>query len=86
MVAALAANYTLIPGEVANTYVSSGPDNYITFRWQQFGDTYINGVLQNPQTINHNLPNQGGMWWWTLSPGNELIENITIDQGAAPPS
>lgn len=81
LVAELTANYTIIPGPTADTYVSSGPDNYVTFRWNQFGNTYINGALQSSQTINH--AELTGPWWWKLPAGSEFVENITVNQGSA---
>jgi hypothetical protein len=79
LVAQLTANYSPVPNVAAGTYISSGPDNYVTFNWQQFGNTYINGTLQNVESINHNeLP---GMWWWKLAPGAEFVENVTIEAG-----
>ena len=85
LVGSLQANYNTVPGNTANTWISSGPDGYQSFHWQQFGNTYINNVLQDSQTINHNLPNQDGMWWWTLPAGTTFIENITITPGCPLP-
>lgn len=81
LVAELTANYSRMAGNTANTYISSGPDNYITFGWQQFGNTYINGVLQSSQTINH--AELTGPWWWKLPAGSEFVENITVTPGSA---
>jgi hypothetical protein len=82
LVAELQANYSPVANVVAGTYISSGPDTYISFKWQQFGNTYINGTLQDSQSINHD--ELGGMWWWKLDPGSEFVENITIEPGLAP--
>ena len=80
LVATTAGNYTPIPDPNTGNIISSGPDNYITFRIQQFGNTYINGTLIDSQTINHDeLP---GMWWWRLASGDSFVENITIMPGA----
>jgi hypothetical protein len=74
LLAQLNANYTPV-GNVGNV-VSSGPDNYIGFRYNQFGNTYINDTLQ---TVSHgDLP---GMWWWQLQPGDTFVENMTINPG-----
>lgn len=82
LVTDLQANYSWVLSSTSNTYVSSGPDNYIDFRWQQFGNTYINGVLQDPQTIDHEQLT--GPWWWKLPPGSIFVENVTIESGIAP--
>jgi hypothetical protein len=79
LVAQLAANYTRLPGPIANTWVSSGPDNYVNTRWQQFGNTYIDGQLQDPQEIDHDV--LSGMWWWILAPDSTFVENVTITAG-----
>lgn len=82
IVAKLEANYTPIANITANTVASSGANNYVSFKWQQFGNTYIDGVLQDSQTIDHDT--LGGMWWWKLAPGSNLVENITIEPGLVP--
>ena len=80
LVATTAGNYTPILDPNTGNVISSGPNNYITFRIQQFGNTYINGTLIDSQTINHDeLP---GMWWWRLASGDSFVENITITPGA----
>jgi hypothetical protein len=81
LVAQLQANYNATANSTGNI-VSSGPDGYSIFRWQQFGNTYINGMLQDSQSINHN--ELDGMWWWSLPPNSNFVENVTINPGLAP--
>jgi hypothetical protein len=83
LIADLKANYSWLQGNTANTYVSSGPNNYVTFTWEPFGNTYINGTLVDSQTIDHTILK--GMWWWQLSPGDQFIENVTVNPGAPTP-
>lgn len=83
LVADLEANYSRAPGNTANSVISSGPDNYMIFKWEQFGNTYINGALVDSQTIDHS--SLSGMWWWNLAPGSEFVENITVTPGVVPP-
>lgn len=82
LVADLTANYTPLPGDVANTIVSSGADGFEIFRWEQFGNTYINGVLQEADSINHS--ELTGPWWWVLAPGSDFVENINVAKGLLP--
>lgn len=83
LVAQLVANYTMLPGPTPGTVISSGPDYTGIGPWQNYGDTYINGVLQDAKPIDHtDLP---GAWWWRLPPGSTFVENITVVQGRLPP-
>lgn len=80
LISVLSANYTPIPANPPTdpqTVVSSGPDGFIGFVWQQFGNTYINGVLE---TVTH-TGNLDGMWWWQLPPGGTFVENVNILPG-----
>ena len=81
LVASISANYTPISYTVdGNVVVYTGSDKYSDFPWEIFGDTYINGVLQSSQVIDHST--LGGQWWWRLPPGSVFVENITIPAGA----
>jgi len=75
------ANYTPVEEVVGNvgnvTIVSSGPNGYIGFPSTQFGNTYINDVLQPP--VEHG--NLTGQWWWRLPADGTFVENITIVPG-----
>lgn len=77
LVAQLSANYTSISNVAANVVnVSSGPNVYVDFSYTQFGNTYINGQLQDV-----NRGDLTGMWWWTVPAGGNFVENITIVAG-----
>lgn len=81
LVAGLTQNYTPVPNDpVANvppSTHSSGPDGYIGLVPAQFGNTYVNGVLQS---VTHTTETEG-QWWWTIPPGGTFIENMTIEPG-----
>lgn len=62
-----------------NTVVSSGPDEFRSLRWTQFGNTYINEVLQSSNAINHE--SLDGQWWWRLPANSVFVENINILPG-----
>lgn len=74
LLATLTANYS----PIANTgdVISSGADGFVDFRYNQFGNTYINEALQ---TVTHG--DLVGMWWWELQAGDTFVENVTIEPG-----
>lgn len=79
LVAQLEANYTPIANVSANISVgviSSGPDGYVGFSYTQFGNTYINGELQ--EVVHGDLT---GQWWWAIPANGEFVENITVEPG-----
>ncbi len=56
---------------------STGPDGYEGIPYSQFGNTYINDVLQS---VTHG-PETEGQWWWSLPPSGVFVENLTINPG-----
>lgn len=75
LVAQIRANYTQVVIEPGNV-VSSGPDNYVTFPSTQFGNTYVNGTLQE---VVHG--DWTGMWWWWVPTSGTFVENFTATPG-----
>lgn len=77
LITALDQNYCPIAN--GNVIVSSGANGFMDLKWEQFGNTYINGVLQSSGTINHDT--LGGQWWWKIAPNSSFVENVSIEPG-----
>jgi hypothetical protein len=75
LVTQLKANFT--PVANGNATISSGANVFVGFPTEQFGNTYVNGVLQE---VVH-TPELEGQWWWQIPASGEFIENVTIEPG-----